>query len=136
MLEEEEYLRRKVFYQTIGQRHYYFMNVGNGEVIDACRKARTCPLARNIDQQCACVSIRSQEHLACSTCCPISSPLRALAQEITGAGFRRAMGRLIDLSVLRESGGSAEFMVEAGCLGCKGMRCCAGRTRQVHQPLL
>lgn len=22
----------------VGQRHYYFMNVGNGEVIDACRK--------------------------------------------------------------------------------------------------
>jgi len=38
VLEEEEYLRRKVFYQEIGQRHYYFMNVGNGEVIDACRK--------------------------------------------------------------------------------------------------
>ncbi len=38
MLEEEEYLRRKEFYQEVGQRHYYFMNVGNGEVIDACRK--------------------------------------------------------------------------------------------------
>jgi hypothetical protein len=38
VLEEEEYLRLKVFYQEIGQRHYYFMNVGNGEVIDACRK--------------------------------------------------------------------------------------------------
>ena len=22
----------------VGQRHYYFMNIGNGEVIDACRK--------------------------------------------------------------------------------------------------
>jgi hypothetical protein len=40
VLEEEEYLRRKEFYQESGQRHYYFMNVGNGEVIDACRKAR------------------------------------------------------------------------------------------------
>lgn len=30
-------MRRKVFYQAAGQRHYYFMNVGNGEVIDACR---------------------------------------------------------------------------------------------------
>lgn len=38
MLEEEEYQRRKLFYQLSGQRHYYFMNVGNGEVIDACRK--------------------------------------------------------------------------------------------------
>ncbi len=38
VLEEEEYLRRKEFYQESGQRHYYFMNVGNGEVIDACRK--------------------------------------------------------------------------------------------------
>ena len=37
VLEEEEYVRRKVFYQAAGQRHYYFMNVGNGEVIDACR---------------------------------------------------------------------------------------------------
>lgn len=28
----------QVYYQATGQRHYYFMNVGNGEVIDACRK--------------------------------------------------------------------------------------------------
>jgi hypothetical protein len=40
VLEEEEYLRRKEFYQESGQRHYYFMNIGNGEVIDAARKAR------------------------------------------------------------------------------------------------
>ena len=40
VLEEEEYMRRKVYYQHAGQRHYYFMNIGNGEVIDACRKAR------------------------------------------------------------------------------------------------
>ena len=38
VLEEEEYIRRKEFYIATGQRHYYFMNVGNGEVIDACRK--------------------------------------------------------------------------------------------------
>jgi hypothetical protein len=38
VLEEEEYLRRKDYYNGTGQRHYYFMNVGNGEVIDACRK--------------------------------------------------------------------------------------------------
>ncbi len=38
VLEEEEYLRRKDFYQDVGQRHYYFMNIGNGEVIDALRK--------------------------------------------------------------------------------------------------
>jgi hypothetical protein len=24
----------------VGQRHYYFMNIGNGEVIDAARKVR------------------------------------------------------------------------------------------------
>jgi hypothetical protein len=40
VLEEEEYMRRKEYYIEIGQRHYYFMNVGNGEVIDACRKVR------------------------------------------------------------------------------------------------
>jgi hypothetical protein len=40
VLEEEEYLRRKDYYNSTGQRHYYFMNVGNGEVIDACRKVR------------------------------------------------------------------------------------------------
>ena len=40
VLEEDEYLRRKDFYQEVGQRHYYFMNIGNGEVIDACRKVR------------------------------------------------------------------------------------------------
>ena len=41
VLEEEEYLRRKEYYQESGQRHYYFMNIGNGEVIDAARKARS-----------------------------------------------------------------------------------------------
>lgn len=40
VLEEEEYHRRKEYYNSTGQRHYYFMNVGNGEVIDACRKVR------------------------------------------------------------------------------------------------
>lgn len=43
VLEEEEYLRRKEYYNSTGQRHYYFMNVGNGEVIDACRKVRVAP---------------------------------------------------------------------------------------------
>lgn len=38
VLEEEEYMRRRDYYAEIGQRHYYFMNIGNGEVIDACRK--------------------------------------------------------------------------------------------------
>jgi hypothetical protein len=38
VLEEEEYIRRKQYYIQTGQRHYYFMNIGNGEVIDACRK--------------------------------------------------------------------------------------------------
>ncbi|KAK9868684.1 hypothetical protein WJX84_008524 [Apatococcus fuscideae] len=38
VIEEEEYMRRKLYYQSIGQRHFYFMNIGNGEVIDACRK--------------------------------------------------------------------------------------------------
>ena len=38
VLEEDEYIRRKGFIIEYAQRHYYFMNVGNGEVIDACRK--------------------------------------------------------------------------------------------------
>lgn len=43
VLEEEEYHRRKGYYLDSLQRHYYFMNVGNGEVIDACRKVmHTC----------------------------------------------------------------------------------------------
>ena len=33
-------MRRKDFYHVAGQRHYYFMNIGNGEVIDAARKVR------------------------------------------------------------------------------------------------
>ena len=40
VLEEEEYQKRKDFYLASGTRHYYFMNIGNGEVIDACRKVR------------------------------------------------------------------------------------------------
>ena len=53
MLEEEEYLRRKEYYQESGQRHYYFMNIGNGEVIDAARKVshlsmhKTCMILYN-----------------------------------------------------------------------------------------
>ena len=46
VLEEEEYLRRKEYYQESGQRHYYFMNIGNGEVIDAARKVRSHTSAR------------------------------------------------------------------------------------------
>ncbi|GBF93173.1 histone-lysine N-methyltransferase [Raphidocelis subcapitata] len=49
VLEEEEYLRRKEYYNSTGQRHYYFMNVGNGEVIDACRKGNQ---ARFINHSC------------------------------------------------------------------------------------
>ena len=41
VLEEDEYQRRKEYYMSVGQRHYYFMNIGNGEVIDACRKVRS-----------------------------------------------------------------------------------------------
>ena len=40
VLEDLEYLRRKEYYIATGQRHYYFMNVGNGEVIDAARMVR------------------------------------------------------------------------------------------------
>ena len=38
VLEEEEYERRKHFYEMSHQRHYYFMNIGNGETVDATRK--------------------------------------------------------------------------------------------------
>ena len=38
VLDEEEYVRRKQFYEASHQRHYYFMNIGNGEVVDATRK--------------------------------------------------------------------------------------------------
>ena len=37
VLEEEEYERRKQFYEMSHQRHYYFMNIGNGETVDATR---------------------------------------------------------------------------------------------------
>jgi histone-lysine N-methyltransferase SETD2 len=49
VLEEDEYARRKEFYIATGQRHYYFMNVGNGEVIDAARKGG---LGRFINHSC------------------------------------------------------------------------------------
>ncbi|KAL0033139.1 hypothetical protein WJX79_005261 [Trebouxia sp. C0005] len=49
VLEEDEYHRRKGFYLESAQRHYYFMNVGNGEVIDACRKGA---LGRFINHSC------------------------------------------------------------------------------------
>lgn len=31
----------KEYFIETGQRHYYFMNIGNGEVIDASRRVRT-----------------------------------------------------------------------------------------------
>lgn len=49
VLEEEEYMRRKGHYIASGQRHYYFMNIGNGEVIDACRMGNQ---ARFINHSC------------------------------------------------------------------------------------
>ena len=63
VLEEEEYLRRKEYYQESGQRHYYFMNVGNGEVIDACRKV--CPASQGVSNpvsSCACWGGRDGRH--------------------------------------------------------------------------
>lgn len=59
VLEEEEYMRRKEFYQEVGQRHYYFMNVGNGEVIDACRKVRCMCISR----QCGSIPITGSPQL-------------------------------------------------------------------------
>jgi histone-lysine N-methyltransferase SETD2 len=50
VLEEDEYARRREFYAGTGQRHYYFMNVGNGEVIDATRKGGE---GRFINHSCA-----------------------------------------------------------------------------------
>ena len=49
VLDEEEYARRRAFYLAAGQRHYYFMNIGNGEVIDACRRGG---LGRFINHSC------------------------------------------------------------------------------------
>ncbi|GLC55996.1 hypothetical protein PLESTB_001053200 [Pleodorina starrii] len=49
VLEEDEYQRRKEYYMSVGQRHYYFMNIGNGEVIDACRKGN---ISRFINHSC------------------------------------------------------------------------------------
>ncbi|KAL4422425.1 hypothetical protein ABPG75_008622 [Micractinium tetrahymenae] len=49
VLEEEEYHRRKEYFIETGQRHYYFMNVGNGEVIDASRRGN---LGRFINHSC------------------------------------------------------------------------------------
>lgn len=51
VLEEEEYIRRKQYYIGTGQRHYYFMNIGNGEVIDACRKV--CSSSSSTDGVCS-----------------------------------------------------------------------------------
>ena len=60
VLEEDEYLRRKDFYHDVGQRHYYFMNIGNGEVIDACRKVRM--------RACAHVCMWGMWGQGCSAC--------------------------------------------------------------------
>lgn len=37
VVDEAEYIRRRTFYAEKGHKHYYFMQIGNGEVIDACR---------------------------------------------------------------------------------------------------
>lgn len=50
VLDEEEYIRRKQFYEGSHQRHYYFMNIGNGEVVDATRKGG---VGRFINHSCA-----------------------------------------------------------------------------------
>ena len=52
VLEEEEYHRRKGYYLDSLQRHYYFMNVGNGEVIDACRKVTPCIMRLVVRSSC------------------------------------------------------------------------------------
>jgi len=37
VVDEAEYNRRRIFYAEKGHKHFYFMQIGNGEVIDACR---------------------------------------------------------------------------------------------------
>ena len=66
VLEEREYARRKRHYKEIGQRHYYFMSVGNGEVVDACVKVQSHACA----VPCLCVhllgrTLRKPTKLSC-----------------------------------------------------------------------
>ncbi|KDD74466.1 hypothetical protein H632_c1292p0, partial [Helicosporidium sp. ATCC 50920] len=50
VLAEAEYRRRRIIYAARGQRHFYFMNCGNGEVIDASRRGGQ---GRFINHSCA-----------------------------------------------------------------------------------
>lgn len=87
VLEEEEYVRRKVFYQAAGQRHYYFMNVGNGEVIDACRM---------VSWQCRPVSCTAEHYLhESSQAWPSCHGWHTLMMHVTIQG---ALGRFINHS--------------------------------------
>ncbi|CAG9465087.1 unnamed protein product [Pedinophyceae sp. YPF-701] len=49
VIDEEGHERRRAAYLEQGQRHYYFMNIGNGEVIDACQKGN---LGRFVNHSC------------------------------------------------------------------------------------
>jgi histone-lysine N-methyltransferase SETD2 len=49
VISEDEYFQRKVDYQRSGRRHYYFMSIANGEVIDATRKGN---LSRFLNHSC------------------------------------------------------------------------------------
>ena len=86
MLDEQEYARRKRHYKDAGHRHYYFMSVGNGEVVDACIKvsrqhSRPCFDDQGLDQRFvqphsthhSC----SREHVMAAVCSLLKQPASA-----------------------------------------------------------
>ena len=79
--------RVQVYYQATGQRHYYFMNVGNGEVIDACRKVTACCNSL----VCSCAS---------AMCAIRATPqeLLEMGHEMMGCAAQGALGRFINHS--------------------------------------
>ena len=87
VLEEEEYLRRKHYYIQTGQRHYYFMNIGNGEVIDACRKVRNhsnSGSSSNPSRGCTDLAQHRQPHLAdCAGLVQLSSSCKHVGVSAT-----------------------------------------------------
>ncbi|QDZ25746.1 histone methyltransferase [Chloropicon primus] len=49
VIDEEEHARRKVEYREGGRRHFYFMSIANGELIDATKKGN---LSRFLNHSC------------------------------------------------------------------------------------
>lgn len=117
VLEEEEYLRRKHYYIQTGQRHYYFMNIGNGEVIDACRKVCGQGALGGMQQGCSCWTAGADGLQAVQLCVELCVLAAAVVVEMQQQWSWSGVGHL-DALVRQQQLGAVSRLAGVLCACC------------------